>query len=271
MRTADLIKAFRAAAWPAPQDVARFLRDAGQVPPADVEKLLETLQDPELAADAKGQEQRRAALEAVLTQSLSRELFKPLTRALGTVDVDTRRVLIKIIPRTWDPTKPDDAVALFRSDNETVRAAAAEMMGPITGIPVQNGLADLARAPNNPGRKECLDGLVKLLGPKCVPAIHAALAVCNVPEKLHAIGCLSDARVAGVAPKDALAAMLPLFSDAADAVVVRVIQAYGALCSEDEFFATVVHGLQSPRLELVRAVVLSLTRFTGSARALDAL
>ena len=271
MKTPDLIAALRSAAWPSPADVQRFVREVGPLPPSDLEKVLELMCVPELEQDRRSQDARRAALEGMVAATPQKEHFRPLVRALPTASEETRKVLVRLLPRVFEPTRLDDLLAHLKDpDNPQLRRATAEALSALGGLPVVQALTELVREPRCPGRREAMDVLVTLGGPRALSAVISALGADDPQVRVHALAHLQNPAVVGMKGQETLASIRAMFSDANDDVVVQAIRTYCALCTEEDFFGAVAVGIQSPKLPVVRAVVEGMRRFP-STRAMDAL
>jgi twitching motility protein PilT len=270
MKSQDLVAGFRAANWPTPVDAQRYVRDAGVVPPPDVEKLLEAMRAPDIVADEQTHESRRSVLDAILGASLKPELFRVLTRELPQQDPETQRLLARFIPRVNDSAHPEELVAILRSPSKHARLVGAEVMGQLGGPTLFNAVADALKEPGFVGLREAFDSLVVMGGPRALAPILQACTRGDTLAKVQALDYLATLYVEPPRVPEVLAALRTLFNDPSDEVVVRAIDVYGKRCTEEDFFKTLIGGINSPRTEVVKAVVGALRNFPVQ-RSMDAL
>jgi twitching motility protein PilT len=115
-----------------------------------------------------------------------------------------------------------------------------------------------------------MDVLISIGRQVAIPALASVLAVGNVAEKLIALRHLGNAELMAKDPHGAAKAISAALSDATERVAAQAAVSFGAVCSEEDYFESLGPFLDSKNLNLVKAAVEAVARFT-SPRAIEVL
>ena len=113
------------------------------------------------------------------------------------------------------------------------------------------------------GRVEALDILVSIGRQAAIPALSAALEVGSLNEKLIALQYLGNPELMAKDVRNALRAITRRADPRMERVALQAIAAFGALCSEDEYFESVAPLLDVKSLAIVRAAIEAINRFSS--------
>jgi len=261
---------YRTAPWATSEEYEAFLSLVAQVAVDDVVAMLKPLTDKALAADG-GLHRRRCTVFARLAGNVrDKALFPHYLNALKVPDRQLRATLAPLLPQVMGVGEQAQFSELLRSNDEELRALAVRVLKESGGRAAVATISSMVAEPDFAGRREALALVVSVLGHHAVPALAATLRVGRVAEKRQALHYLSDAKNVGSSVAPALAAIAEALADRGEAVVVDAIAAYGALCTEPQYFETVARYLDHESPTVVAAAVGGLQRF-DSARTVQAL
>jgi twitching motility protein PilT len=265
----ELISLFKAAKWAKPEDLETFLLSAGEITPPELLKMLEII-GAKTALSEPNHKQQLIAFGRLAEGNTHKSLFVPYVKAFTTKDAALRQLLGNLIPKVNNIGEHGELVNLLRSADVPLRQATASVLRKIGGKTVFQLLSDRLGETEFAGRVEAIDVLAQTAGHYAIPSLQHAIAAGKVPEKLHALKYLGDPKFVGKDTTTALKVLTGVLSDPSEQVVVRAIGCFGALCTEDEWFETLLPSLDASNVNMVRAAVDSLRRF-GSPRVVTAL
>ena len=269
MLTKENFQAFRTANWTSKQDVGGYLASVDGVEAADLVALLGLLADRSLSADAARHRMRCTVFGAWAQGVDEPSLFPHYLRALKGPDALLRATLVPLLPVVSDIAHHKDLCDLFRSPDQELRTAAANVLKQVGGKTVLETLARMVREPDFPGRREVVDLVVPLAGAWAIPALQGVLEVGRPVEKRHALRHLADPQFVGNSAASALQAIRVVLNDTSDAVAVDAIGAFSRLCNEEQYFEAIGPLLDSERSNLVRAALSGLSRFASPRTLLE--
>jgi len=266
----EAIKEFRAASWPDKNAIHAFIAGIEEVGASDLTKMLEMLLDVGLAQDQARHVRRRYAFSALATQVLDPALFVPYVKALERADPATRKALVELIPKVNSVQDHPKLCDMVGSDDGDARKAAAMVLRQVGGRAAFGYLQRIIGQKGFKGRIEALDALVPKIGYHAVSLLTTVVQNGNPHEQARALEYLADEKAMSKAREAALdAASLGL--EVRDVrVLSQALKAVAALGGEDRFFELTHQMLESPRTEVVQAVLTTLAQF-GTPRALNVL
>jgi twitching motility protein PilT len=270
MDSKELLRRFRAAGWPSPTQVHALL---GEVPPLardDIERLLGVVVSKGLPGDSRDQTNRCFVFRTLAERVIDKALFLPYVRALRSADGQILSLLGPLIPRVNNIEGHAELCSLLKESDATLRRGVAGILKQIGGTTVFQTLSAFCADPGFQGRIEAVDVLVSIGRQVAIPALAAVLAVGSPNEKVHALQYLADAELMAKDLRGAVKAISPALRDATERVAMQAVLAFAALSSEDEYFEHIGPVLDSPNLNMVKAAVDALKRFS-STRAVEVL
>ncbi|MGC9984948.1 MAG: PilT/PilU family type 4a pilus ATPase [Polyangia bacterium] len=270
MDSKELLRRFRAAGWPSPAQVHAFLGEAPPLARDDIERLLAVVVSKGLPGDSRDQTNRCFVFRTLAERVIDKGLFLPYVRALRGADGQILSLLGPLIPRVNNIEGHAELCALLKEPDGTLRRGVAGILKQIGGTTVFQTLSAFCADPGFQGRIEAVDVLVSIGRQVAVPALAATLAVGSPNEKVHALQYLADAELMAKDLRGAVKAISPALRDATERVAMQAVLAFAALSSEDEYFEHIGPVLDSPNLNMVKAAVDALKRFS-SARAVEVL
>lgn len=234
-------------------------------------KLLQALCDRSLAK-ASDHDKRCQVFAAIGENVTDPQLFIPYVKALETAPPRVRPTLVQLIPKVNNLQAHDRVVELMRSPEKPVRLAAAAVMKEIGGKTIVQRLGRMVTEKQMLGREDGLDLLVDLAGHYAVTPLTDVALNKNLAAdgRIHAIRHLGNPRYMAKATSRALNALSKVIDLREPAMLPVAITAYGNLCGEDDYFMTIAPFLEDDNLQLVKAAVISIQRFS-SRRAMNAL
>jgi twitching motility protein PilT len=265
----DLTTTFRNAPWKTSAEVERFVASRSVVPASEVLKLLDLLESKALRASADAHRMRLLAFSKLAERAADKSLFVPFVRALkSSGDAQLRAALVEVLPSVNSILDHAELCSLLRSGDPQMRALVAPVLTKIGAKTAFEALSDMLAEPGFPGRSEAMDIVVSIGQHRAIPALASVLAVGTAPEKSKALRHLADARVVEKDRTGALAAIARAFGDKSEPVLLQAVSTYSALANEDEYFGSVAGFLQDPNVNVVKAALEGLGRFT-SPRAIE--
>lgn len=266
----EAVKEFRDASWPDKAAIHAFLKSIDQVGPAEVTKMLDMILDVGLARDQARHVRRRYAFTTLASQVLDPTLFVPYVKALERADPATRAALIELLPKVNSVQDHPKLCDMLGSEDADAREAAARVLRQIGGRAAFAYLQRVIGQRSFHGRIEALDALVPKIGYHAVPLLTIVVQNGNPKEQARALEYLGDAKAMGKAREPALAAATLGLEVRDVRVLSQALKAVAALGGEDRFFELTHQMLESPRTEVVQAVLETLAGF-GTPRALNVL
>ncbi len=261
----DVVPAFTAAAFSGEVQEREFIEAARALKPADALKLLDAVSNRALAQKDPLRHTKRLKLFGSAAEGWSdKALFVPFVRALRTSDAPLRAVLTEAIDNVNSIEAHGELVGLLRAPEPVFRAAAARCLSKVGGRTAFDMVGRLAADPQFPGRLEAMDVLMALAPQHSAPHLRAILDVGTQPEKLRAVQNLSSPACSEKDPPAIVAILGPLLLDPIEAIATAAAGGFAALCTEDEFFEQAAPHLDENRLDVARAVLSGLSRFTST-------
>ena len=270
MDAKELLRRFRAAGWPGPTQVHALLAEVPPLARDDVERLLGVLISKGLPGDARDQTNRCFVFRTLAERVIDKSLFLPYVRALRGADGQILSLLGPLIPRVNSIDGHAELCSLLKEPDGTLRRGVAGILKQIGGTTVFQNLSTLCGDASFQGRIEAMDVLVSIGRQVAIPALAAALAVGSPNEKVHALQYLADPELMAKDLRGAVKAITPALRDATERVAMQAVLAFATLSSEDEYFEHIGPVLDSTNLNMAKAAVEALKRFS-SLRAVDAL
>ncbi len=270
MDSKELLRRFRAAGWPGPTQVHALLGEVQALGRDDVERLLGVLVSKGLPGDARDQINRCFVFRSLAERVIDKTLFLPYVRALRGADGQILSLLGPLIARVNNIEGHVELCSLLKEPDGTLRRGVAGMLKQIGGTTVFQTLSTFCGDPGFPGRIEAMDVLVSIGRQVAIPALAAVLAVGSPNEKAYALQYLADPELMAKDVRGAVKAIAPALRDASERVAMQAVMAFAALSSEDEYFEHIGPVLDSSNLNMAKAAVDALKRFS-SPRAVAAL
>ena len=266
----EAIKEFRDASWPDKAAIHAFLKGIDQVGAPVVAKMLEMILDVGLARDQARHVRRRYAFTTLAHQILDPSLFVPYVRALERADPATRKALVELLPKVNSVQDHPKLCDMIGSDDADAREASAAVLRQVGGRAAFAYLQRVIGQKGFKGRIEALDALVPKIGYHAVPLLTIVVQNGDPKEQARALEFLSDGEAMDKAREPALAAATLGLEVRDVRVLTHALRAVAALGGEDRFFELTHQMLESPRTEVVQAVLETLAGF-GTPRALNVL
>lgn len=265
MNERDVLPAFTAAAFPGEAEEKDLLEAARALKSADALKLLEVVSNRPLAQKDPGRHTKRLKLFSAIAEGWTdKALFLPFVRALRTADAPLRNVLVDAIPRVNSVEAHGELAGLLRAPEPLLRGAASRALSKIGGRTVFDMAGKLVAEPAFPGRIEAMDVLMALAPQHASPHLKVVLTVGNPAEKLRAIQHLSSPAASEKDPQTSASLLAPFMNDPLDAVAVAAVTGFCAFSSEDDYFDRAAPLLDENRLDIARAALQGLSRFTSA-------
>jgi len=263
MDNKELLRRFRAAGWPGPAQVHALLGEAPPCSREDVERLLGVLCSKGLPGDARDQTNRCFVFRTLAERVVDKALFLPYVRALRGADGQILSLLGPLIPRVNSIEGHVELCSLLKESDGTLRRAVVGILKPIGGTTVFQTLSGWCGDPGFAGRIEAMDVLISIGHQVAIPALAAALSVGSPNEKVHALQYLGDAELMAKDVRGAVKAIAPALQDSTERVAMQAVLAFAALCAEDEYFEHIGPVLDSSDLNMVKAAIEALQRFSS--------
>ena len=266
----ELLRRFKTAGWPAPAQVHALLAEAPPLVRDDVEKLLAVLTSKGLPGDARDQTNRIFVFRTLAEKVIDKGLFLPYVRALRGADGALATALSPLLPKVNNVEGHAELAGLLRESDASLRRSAATVAKQIGGTTVFQTLSRFCGEPGFQGRLEAMDVVLSIGRQVAIPALCSVLTVGNTSEKLLALQYLGNAELMTKDVPGALKTIACALTDSSERVAVGAIAAFGALCSEDDFFESLAPLVDGKSLNVVNAAIGAAVRFT-SARTIELL
>jgi twitching motility protein PilT len=255
MDSKEFLRRWKAAGWPGPAQVHAFLAEYPQPTRDDIERLLGLLSSKGLPGDARDQANRLLVFRALADKVIDKALFLPYVRALRGADAQLLSVLVPLAPKVNSVEGHAELCTVLKEADASVRRAAATILKQIGGTTVFQTVSGYCGDAGFAGRLEAMDVVVSIGRQVAIPALTQVLAVGNTSEKLLALQHLGNAELMTKDIRGAVRAIGTALADSQERVVVQAIAAFGALCSEDEYFETLAPLLDSKSLTVVKTAI----------------
>jgi twitching motility protein PilT len=259
----ELLRRFKAAGWQGPAQVHALLGEAAAPTRDDVERMLAVLVSKGLPGDSRDQSNRLFVFRTQAEKVVDKALFLPYVRALRAGDAQLAAVLVPLLPKVNSVEGHGELCTLLRESDASLRRAAATVLKQIGGTTVFQTLSGYCGDSGFQGRLEAMDILVSIGRQAAIPALSAVVEVGSVAEKLVALQYLGNAEVMTKDIRGAIRAISSALSHAMERVAMQAVSAFGALCSEDEYFESIAPLLDSKSLSTVRAAIDAVQRFSS--------
>jgi twitching motility protein PilT len=259
----ELLRRFKAAGWPGPAQVHALLGEVAAPTRDDVERLLSVLTSKGLPGDSRDQTNRLFVFRTLAEKVIDKALFVPYVRALRGGDPQLAAVLVPLLPKVNNVEGHAELCGLLRETDPSLRRSATTVLKQIGGTTVFQTLAGFCGDSGFQGRIEAMDILISIGRQAAIPALSAVIEVGSVAEKLQALQYLGNAELMAKDTRGALRAIGGTIGHAMDRVAMQAVVAFGALCSEDEYFESVAPLLDSKSLSTVRAAIEAVQRFSS--------
>jgi twitching motility protein PilT len=270
MDNKELLRRFKAAGWPGPAQVHAFLAEVQAVSRDDVERMLSTLVSKGLPGDSRDQTNRLFVFRSLAEKVVDKGLFVPYVRALRNADAQVSAILVPLLPKVNNVEGHAELCAVLRESDASVRRAAGTVLKQIGGTTVFQTLSGYCGEGSFEGRLEAMEVVVSIGRQVAIPALVQVLVAGNVAEKLIALKHLGNAETMSKDLRGAARAIAAAFDDSTERVAAQAAASFGAVCTEDEYFETLGPLLDSKNLNLVKAAIEAIGRFS-SPRAIDLL
>lgn len=255
----EMMKQFRAAAWPSPAELEIFLMGADVVPAQELLKLLAVLTDTK-AAQEPSHRARVTAFKRLVENAPDPQLFLPFVRALKGADAAVRAALGELLPKVNQVAGHAELAQLLRLQDVALRRLTANVLRHLGGKSVFDLASSLARE-DIPGRTEAIELAATVGGHHAAGVLGQVVAGAKTEHRIQALKLLGDARLMARNTPAAIEAIVPALEDPVDAVRVQAVAAYAALCDEAHFHLKLAPHFESTHLGLLRAVVEGARRF----------
>jgi twitching motility protein PilT len=263
----ELLRRFKAAGWAGAADIQGLLAEVPSVTRDDVERLLGVLTSRGLPGDGRDQRNRCLVFGKLAERATDKSLFGLYVRALRTADPQLAATLAPLLGRVNNPEGHAELCGLLKSPDGSLRKLVAQVLRQIGGTTVFQAVSALCGQRDCPGRLEAMEVTVAIGRQHAIPALAQALAVGSPPEKGQALQHLANAEVMAKDLAGAREAIASVLVDPTERVAVQAVAAFGALASEDDYFARVAPLVDAPAAALATAALDGLRRF-GSPRTL---
>jgi len=270
MDNKELLRRFKAAGWPGPAQVHALLTEVQAVGREDLERLLSVLLGKGLPGDSRDQTNRLFVFRTLAEKVIDKALFLPYVRALRGADSQLSAVLVPLLVKVNSVEGHGELCSVLKESDASVRRAAAAVLKQIGGTTVFQTLSGYCGEGSFEGRLEAMEVVVSIGRQVAIAALTSVLAAGNVAEKILALRYLGNAELMGKDLRAAAKAIATALGDSTERVATQAAASFGAVCTEDDYFETLGPLLDSKNLNLVKAAVEAIGRFS-SPRAIDLL
>jgi twitching motility protein PilT len=258
-----LVEKFAAGKWSTAAEAHAFVTEAGSVDHQTLLQILELL-TAEGAISDRALHKSRCSLFAILSgEALSPSLFVPLVQALKQADPVLRGVLAGLIPKTNNISEHPELCALLTHQDPQVRATAAQLLAQLGGKAVTQTLRSMLKDRTFAARAEAIGVLVRISGQSALALLQEVVASGTPVDRGLALQYLGDAeflRKEGARDPESMARFV---NHPSEQIALQTITSLSQACSEDEYFDMLTPLLDSPRLNLAKAALEGLKRFSS--------
>lgn len=270
MDNKELLRRFKAAGWPGPAQVHAFLAEVQTVSRDDIERLLSTLLSKGLPGDSRDQTNRLFVFRSLAEKVVDKALFVPYVRALRNADSQLSAILVPLLTKVNNVEGHAELCSVLKESDASVRRAASSVLKHIGGTTVFQTLSSYCGEGSFEGRLEAMEVVVSIGRQVAIPALAQVLVAGNVAEKIIALKHLGNAETMSKDLRGAAKAIAAALGDSTERVAAQAAASFGAVCTEDEYFETLGPLFDSKNLNLVKAAIEAIGRFS-SPRAIDLL
>src|SRR5215472_8129748 len=269
--SAAAIAKFKSSKWATPAEVEAFVLECGKLDVQTILKLLELLTAKGVAAEAGLHKRRCTVFSLLVQQALGQELFLPFVKALKIADALLRTTLATLIPKVNNIAEHAELCGLLSgSQDAQLRTIATQLLTQLGGKTVNQTLRSMLKDKAFTARTEAIEILVRISGHHALPVLQEILGSGRPADCLVALKYLGDPEYMSKETRRALQCIAPFLNDPNEQLAVQATSSFGRMCTEDDFFEILSPALDSPKVNLVKAAIEPLRRFS-SPRVLMAL
>ncbi len=257
-----MIAQFKSSKWATPAEVEAFVLQCGKADSQSILKLLDLLSAKGAASDLALHKRRCTVFSLVVQQALGPELFLPFVKALKTADPVLRACLATLIPKVNNISEHAELCGLLATPDAPLRAVTAQLLAQLGGKTVNQALRSMLKDKGFTARAEAIDVLVRISGHYALPVLQEILANGRPADCLIALKYLGDPEYMSKEAPRALQCIAPFVNDPNEQIALQAINSFGRMCTEDDFFETLSPSLDAAKVNLVKAAVESLKRFS---------
>ncbi len=258
-----IISKFKTAKWSTPAEVEAFVLECGKLDAQSILKLLELLTAKGAASDPALHKRRCTVFSVVVQQALAPELFLPFVKAIKTGDPLLRATLAALIPKVNNIAEHAELCGLLNTQDAQLRGIAAQLLSQLGGKTVNQTLRNMLKDKGFAARAEAIDILVRISGHHALPVLQEILAAGRPTDCILALKYLGDPEYMSKETRQALQCIAPFVNDPNEQVAVQAINSFGRMCTEDDFFEMLSPLLDAPKVNLIRAAIEPLKRFSS--------
>lgn len=262
--SAQVVAKFKVGKWATPAEVEAFVLESGVVDSQTLLKILELLTAKGAASDVMMQKRRCTVFSLLVKQCpADPALFIPFLKALKAGDPALRAALLALIPRINNIAAHEDLCALLNTQDMQLRSMASQLCIQLGGKTINQALRSMLKDKSFVARAEAIEVLVRISGHHALPVLQDLLAGGKPTDRIAALKYLGDPEFMGKETGRALQAISSVLSDPNEQVALQAISSFGRMCSEDDFFDWLSPALESPQVNLAKAAVEALKRFSS--------
>jgi twitching motility protein PilT len=258
-----MIAQFKSSKWATPAEVEAFVLQCGKPDSQSILKLLDLLAAKGAASDLPLHKRRCTVFSLVVQQALAPELFLPFVKALKTADPVLRACLATLIPKVNNISEHAELCGLLAAPDPPLRAVTAQLLAQLGGKTVNQALRSMLKDKGFTARAEAIEVLVRISGHYALPVLQEILANGRPADCLIALKYLGDPEYMGKEAPRALQCIAPFVNDPNEQIALQAINSFGRMCTEDDFFETLSPSLEAAKVNLVKAAVEPLKRFSS--------
>ncbi len=262
MSSAAIAK-FKASKWATPAEVEAFVLECGKADAETILKLLELLTAKGATGDPPLHKRRCTVFSLLVQQALSPELFVPLVKALKTADPTLRITLAALIPKVNNVAEHGELPPLLATPDSQLRAIAVQLLTQLGGKTVNQALKNMLKDKAFTARAEAIEILVRISGHHALSVLQEVLAAGRPADCLIALKYLGEPEFMSKEAARAVQCIAPFVNNENEQLCVQATASYGRLCTEDDYFETIAPLLDSAKVNVVKAAVEPLKRFSS--------
>ncbi len=262
MSSATIAK-FKASKWATPAEVEAFVLECGKADADTILKLLELLTAKGASGDPPLHKRRCTVFSLTVQQALSPELFVPFVKALKTADPTLRITLAALVPKVNNVAEHGELPALLVTADSQLRSIAVQLLTQLGGKTVNQSLKNLLKDKAFTARAEAIEILVRISGHHALPVLQEVLAAGRPADCLIALKYLGEPEFMSKEAARAVQCIAPFVNHENEQLCVQATASYGRLCTEDDYFEAIAPLLDSAKVNVVKAAVEPLKRFSS--------
>jgi twitching motility protein PilT len=261
MDSKELARRFKTAGWAAAPDIQAFVAEVGTLSRDDVERLLGVLTTKGLPGDSRDQRSRCFIFGKIAERTADKALFLPYIRALKTADAQIAATLAPLIAKVNSTEGHAELCGMLKSPDPAMRKLIAQVLKQVGGTTVFQAIGALCGQRDFLGRLEAMDVAVSIGRQHAIPALAAVLAAGTPPEKGQALQYLGNTDLMAKDMAGALRAIASVLDDPTERVALQAVAAFGALATEDDYFAHIGALVDSPNPATAKAAIEGLRKY----------